>query len=130
VSRSPAARLNRFASLLAGPSSSLRIADARDLVGGGMRSVDRRSGGTAVVLTARSRAARRSVGALELDAERLGTMWRRERGDTSVRLQTQFEPGEDTAAVARALVARLDAMLEALSWPLTAWSVDPDCLHG
>jgi hypothetical protein len=131
VSRAPAARLNTLAPLLAGAAtSSLRIADPRDTVGSGMRATDDARSGVAVVLTARGRGARRAVDALDLDASRSGTAWRRERGDTSVRLQTQVPLEGGLPPTVRTLVQSVEALLTTLAWPLSAWSVDPDCLHG
>jgi hypothetical protein len=131
VSRAPSARRTVLAPLLAGGSSSgLRIGDPRDAIGGGMRATDASRRGTAVVLTARARSARRAVTALELDAHGLGATWRRERGDTSVRLQTQLELPSDLLVAARSVALTVDLLLEALDWPLSSWSFDPECLHG
>jgi hypothetical protein len=130
VSRAPRARLNGLAPLLSeGSSSSLRIGDPRDAVGGGMRPMTATPSGVAVVLTARGRVARRAVGSLELDQDRLAASWRRERGDTSVRLQAQLDLDRDPAVVAQRLTALVGLLLDALAWPLPTWSLDPDCLH-
>jgi hypothetical protein len=131
LSRAPAARLNALAPLLAGgATSSLRIADPRDTIGGGMRPGDATRSGVALVLTARGRGARRAVESLDLDGSRSGPGWRRERGDTSVRLQTQVRPDSDPARTVRALVLSVDALLTALAWPLADWSIDPECLRA
>jgi len=131
LSRAPAARLNALAPLLAaGAASSLRIGDPRDTVGAGMRPTDDSRSGVALVLTARGRSARRAVEALDLDPSRSVTAWRRERGDTSVRLQAQVRLDAGPARTVRALVAAVDGLLDTLAWPLPAWSLDPECLRG
>ncbi len=131
LSRAPAARLNALAPLLAGgATSSLRIGAARDAVGGGMRPTDGMRAGIAVVLTARGRGARRAVDSLDLDPSRSGAAWRRERGDTSVRLQTQVQPEVDPARTVCSVVRLVETLLTRLAWPLPAWSLDPESLRS
>jgi hypothetical protein len=130
LSRAPTARLNALAPLLASSaSSSLRIGDPRDTVGAGMRPTDHTRSGVALVLTARGRAARRAVEALDAGLSRSTTSWRRERGDTSVRLQAQVRIDEDPTRTVSTLVIAVEEMLAALAWPLPAWSLDPACLR-
>jgi hypothetical protein len=139
-SRAPGARSNGLAALLSESSSSaLRLCDPRDLPRSA-RPVPSQHGSTdapgaagssvqAIVLLARGRAARRAVDRLELDARRLGTSWRRERGDTTLRLQTTVEATPPRAAGAAAVVRRVDALLTALEWPLPTWSLDVESLR-
>jgi len=131
IGRSPGARRSLIGPLLfGGPVSTLRIGDPRDTIGGGMRPVDVARRGIPIVLTARGRGARRAVGEVTLDPARLGAAWRRERGDTSVRLQTQLDPISEPAAAARSVTDIVERLLDGLAWPLTSWVIDPESIRG
>jgi hypothetical protein len=113
LSRAPGSRLNRVAASLAlGTVSRL---DARLLpppASDAPRTVQ-------VELTARSRAARRALAALDLSAVE-GPAWTRRRSDGITVLEASVA-ASDTQAAARRAAAALSGLLDALDWPLDAW---------
>lgn len=110
ASRAPGARTNRLATSLAAASTS------------GLHVALVPPSGARIVLTARSRAARRAVTALDVTRLR-GASWSRRRGDAITVLHaTLREPSEDAAAASTA--AAVTELLDALSWPLREWIVD------
>jgi hypothetical protein len=130
LSRAPGARSNGLAALLSeGSSSELRLCDRRDRSHDDGEPGGPALGDATIVLLARGRAARRAVDGLELDLRRLGANWRRERGDTSVRLRTTVTSG-DTADRAVRVAHLADTLLCALAWPLEGWSLDVASLGG
>jgi len=123
-SRAPGARSNGLSALLSeGSSSELRLCDRRDRTHGGGEPGGPALGDATIVLLARGRAARRAVDGLGLDVRRLGANWRRERGDTSVRLRTTVS-AVDAADRAARVAHRAETLLCALAWPLEEWSLD------
>jgi len=119
ASRAPGSRINRFATMLDTGSTSTVLAVP-----------------TRVELTARSRAARRAVTALDVSSV-VGVTWSRRRGDALTVLsasfpvgpQSQSSPAPGGAAPLRDahLRATVDAvidLLDALAWPLRAWRLD------
>jgi hypothetical protein len=111
VSRAPGARTNRLAALLdVGMTSDLRLAA--------------RPSGVAVELTARGRGARRAV--TRLDLTRLTRSgWTRRRGDALTVLATGIAWAEPSDDGARAAIAAVIELLDALAWPLRTWHLGP-----
>lgn len=109
-SRAPGARTNRLATSLAAASTSgLQVALAPP-------------SGARIVLTARSRAARRAVTALDLTRLR-GASWSRRRGDAITELHATIRDPSATAVTA-STAAAVTELLDALSWPLREWTVE------
>lgn len=130
LSRAPGARSNGLAALLSeGSSSELRLCDRRDRSHDGGEPGRPSLGDATIVLLARGRTARRAVDGLELDVRRLGASWRRERGDTSVRLRATVT-AEEAAERAGRVAHLADTLLRALAWPLEGWSLDVASLGG
>ena len=109
VSVAPGARRNRAVAAL--PEGSV----ARlELTAGPARA--------GVRLVVRSRAARRVVVGLALDAPGLGGSWTRHRGDAAMELRCDLvRPDVPAEAAARAAVG----LLGALGWPLREWAREP-----
>lgn len=113
VSVAPGARRNRLAAAL--PEASLAVLELA--VG---------PGGAAVVLTVRTRSARRAVARLALDGPGLAGTWTRRRGDAALELRTRLQnatgtPQERVEAAATAAAG----LLGALAWPAAEWVPDP-----
>lgn len=112
VSVAPGARRNRLATAL--PEASLAVLELA--VGPGR---------AAVVLTVRTRSARRAVARLALDRPDLPGSWTRHRGDAALELRAQLRMTAATPqerATAAATVAA--GLLAALSWPVAEWMAD------
>ena len=106
ASRAPGSATNRLSTLLGtGGTSILTV------------------GSTRADLTARSRAARRAVSALDLSVV-TGAAWSRRRGDSRTTLSASFTPGGTDAARLRPLAGAVTTLLDAPAWPLGSWRVD------
>jgi hypothetical protein len=117
ASRAPGSLTNRFSTLLDTGTTSILIVST-----------------TRAELTARSRAARRAVTALDL-SDVMGAAWSRRRGDALTVLTASLVPsatvevggaGDDAdAGRLRAASHAVVALLDALAWPLGSWRIDP-----
>lgn len=119
ASRAPGARTNRVAaSLSAASTSSLTIElvpspDSDTIVA------------ARIGLTARPRAARRAVTALDI-ARLSGAAWMRHRGDAVTALRTTLQGrGADAPPLAHRTAVAVVELLDALAWPLPDWTVAP-----
>jgi hypothetical protein len=111
TSRAPRSRLNRAAHLLAPElTSRIRIVDAVD---------DRRSPVVAVEVVAGNRRARRA-----LDRAALKGDWVRTRRSSTTLLRATLVPSADVRATALRATERLAELLDALDWPLSAWTLE------
>lgn len=110
ASRAPGARTNRLSTSLAAASTS------------GLQVALVPPSGARIVLTARSRAARRAVAALDVTRLR-GASWSRRRGDAITVLHAALRESSDDA-VAASTAAAVKELLDALSWPLREWTID------
>jgi len=114
ASRAPGSATNRLSTLLGtGGTSILTV------------------GSTRADLTARTRAARRAVSALDLSVV-TGAAWSRRRGDSRTTLSASFAVGRAAsvttsgtdAARLRSTAGAVTTLLDALAWPLGSWRVD------
>lgn len=108
TSRAPRSRLNALAPNLAEEWTS-RLS---------IRSDQREA---TLVLRGSPRRARRA-----LDGAPLAGQWHRTRSSSATTLRAQLRITEDPQQAAVEVLARLEPMLDALSWPLEAWT----CLHA
>ncbi|MFA9446975.1 J domain-containing protein [Egicoccus sp. AB-alg6-2] len=109
TSRAPGSRANGLARMLASDlTAHLRIAGGLD---------DRGREVVVVEVRGSTRKARKA-----LDGARLAGVWQRTRTSSSTGLRSELEPSEDRRATAVRSVERLEALLDALAWPLEAWT--------
>lgn len=113
ASRAPGSRLNRMAAMLAADLISwLTVRPDRD---------DRGHTVVALELLAPNRKARRVVDRVGLDGA-----WTRTRGSSTTTLRSTVQPAGDRRASSVQATQRVEALLDALAWPLTAWTVTVD----
>lgn len=113
ASRAPGSRLNRYAASLATDLTSALSIDRRQ--------DDRGRAVVALEVRAGPRRARRV-----LDGARLEGAWLRSRGSSSTTLRTAVTTVPDPRLTAVGVVDHLEALLDALAWPLEAWRcIDP-----
>ncbi len=111
VSRAPGARTNRLSELLdTGPTSDLTLA------------VD--AGRVTIALTARGRGGRRAVAGIDPSALSRAA-WTRRRGDAVTIAAAEISPIERSETGARLVATAVIELLDALSWPLATWHIDP-----
>jgi hypothetical protein len=111
VSRAPGTRTNRLSGLLdTGLTSSLVLAVAAASV--------------TIELTARGRGARRAVAGID-PSSLSRAAWTRRRGDAVTIAAADIAPVERSETGARLVTAAVIELLDALSWPLMTWRIDP-----
>jgi hypothetical protein len=123
-SRAPGSPLNRFATTIAtGGGAEFQLTPLWSSA-----APDRalRPAAVVLLLAARSRGARRAVAGFDPLGPRVAAAaWRRERGDARVVVRTRLDLRDTPTTLARDAVVTAVALLEALTWPLSEWRLEP-----